>query len=356
MRLIKNKSFVFGLMLALILVMLVGCGTKTETPAADAPAAEAPQEKPFYEGKTITMIVPHGAGGGYDTYARMLVPYLEKYLPGATIIVDNVTGAGGNVGRSKLWALKPDGLSIGLTSGSAMIYSQVTGSEGVQYDVTKWTYLGRILGEPSVLVLSSKSNLNTVDDFLNLGRPIKFAVSGVGDDDFFALGLAAAAMDFEVLPVTGYDGTKEGSLAIIRGEVDAFQTSVSSMLPLIQNGDVKPLLVYNLDSVSELPDVPGVKDFVKTDTGKDLMNAIIAISSVNRILFAPPGMDPKVAETLQTAFQKAMEDPELIASAQQAGRPLNYLSGAEVTTMVNDSMTKADLMKPELDKILKLAE
>ena len=62
----------------------------------------AAAQDPFYEGQTVELIVPHGAGGGFDTYARASARYLEEYL-GATVVVKNVTGAGGNIGRNQLY-------------------------------------------------------------------------------------------------------------------------------------------------------------------------------------------------------------------------------------------------------------
>ncbi|MBI2348814.1 MAG: hypothetical protein HYV05_09200, partial [Deltaproteobacteria bacterium] len=70
----------------------------------------------WYHDKTINLIVPHGAGGGFDIYARLVAPFFRKHIPGANIIVQNVTGAGGLRGRNQVYTARPDGLTIGFTT------------------------------------------------------------------------------------------------------------------------------------------------------------------------------------------------------------------------------------------------
>jgi tripartite-type tricarboxylate transporter receptor subunit TctC len=319
-----------------------------------AMAAEPSVE--FWKGKIVNLIVPHGAGGGYDTYARLLAPYIEKYS-GCTIVVDNVTGAGGDVGRNKVWNAKPDGLTIGFTSGTAMVYSQVSGSEGVRYDVAKVTWLARALAEPSVLVAPTKGVYKSGADLLKATAPVKFSVSGVGDDDFFALSIVAHALKIKVNPVTGYKGSKEASLAVITGEVDAFETSVSTMLPIIQTGDVKPLLVITSKRVPELPDVPTVLEVAKDVPGAaDLLKVPINLTGVARVFFAPPNLPKDKYDALEMVLQKALNDPDMLQKAKTAKRPIDYAPGTEVTELVRDAVSKAQTIKPILVEALKAAQ
>ena len=69
--------------------------------SAAAALAAAP-DYAFFDGKTIEIIVPHGPGGGFDTYARMFAPYFKKHIPGINVVINNVTGAGGLRGRNQL--------------------------------------------------------------------------------------------------------------------------------------------------------------------------------------------------------------------------------------------------------------
>lgn len=390
---VSRKAFKSAsILVALVLVagLVAGCATPTPTPAptqppaapTKAPAAEptkapasqptqapaaptvAPTAKPvdttaakaFFKGKQVSLIVPHGAGGGYDTYARLLAPYIEKQL-GCTIVVDNVTGAGGNVGRNKVWNAKPDGLTLGFTSGTGMVYSQISGAEGVSYDVTKITWLSRVLGEPSVLVVPAKGQYQTIDAMMKAGKPVKFAVSGVGDDDFFGVGIEGKALGIDFLPVTGYNGTKEAQLAVVTGEVDAFQTSVSTMLPMIKDGSVKPIMVIYPSRVPDLPDVPTALEVAKdkADAVK-LLQTPANLMAISRIFFAPPGMADDVRQALEDAIALAMKDPDLVSKAKSAGRPLDYMSGADASKAVSAAMAQASTITPVLKEILKKAQ
>src|SRR5687767_10325986 len=68
----------------------------------------------FYKGKTVTYIASTSPGGGYDTYARLVAEYLQKHLPGSTVVIKNVPGAGHIIGANTIYASPPDGLTIGI--------------------------------------------------------------------------------------------------------------------------------------------------------------------------------------------------------------------------------------------------
>src|SRR5258707_1359110 len=76
-------------------------------------AQGADKAEDFFKGKTITYIVATAPGGGYDTYARLIARYMNKYLPNSKVIIRNIPGAGHVVGTNTLYAAAPDGLTIG---------------------------------------------------------------------------------------------------------------------------------------------------------------------------------------------------------------------------------------------------
>ena len=320
------------------------------------------EEKPFYEGKTIRIIVPSGVGGGFDTYARMLQPYLEKYLPGSTVIVDNIPGAGGSIGRNLAFTAKPDGYTICISDGKDMVFSTIAEAEGVKYEIDKWTYLGRITNESSILTVPAKSQFISFEEIINADRKLSFSSAGVGAGEYFALGVIAHVFDFEILPVTGYAGSKEASMAAIRGEVDLWQYSSGTTLPLIKSGDVKPMVIYGFERESELPEVPTLFEiangnkFNLGETNKKIIKAMINVNEVKRVIMAPPGLDERKTEILRDAVKKALHDPELIAHANQINRPIAYLEGEKIAQLISETMEIKDLIKPILDETLKLAQ
>jgi tripartite-type tricarboxylate transporter receptor subunit TctC len=310
----------------------------------------------FWKGKTVNLIVPHGVGGGYDTYARLIAPLIEKQL-GCTIVVVNDTGAGGELGRNKVYNAKGDGLTIGFSSGSAMVFSQASGSEGVQYDIAKIKWLARALAEPSVLVAPTKGKYTTPDSVIKSTGKLSFSVSGVGDDDFFTLGIVAAALKIQLNPVTGYKGSKEAALAVVANEVDLFETSIGTMLPMITVGDVKPIWVNSATRLAQLPNVPTVQEATKDVAGAaDLLAVPLSLANVTRVFFAPPDLAQDKYDALEWVLYKAINDADMNAKAAAAGRLFDYAPGTEVTKFIGVAAGKVNAIKPILVAALKAAQ
>ena len=108
----------------------------------------------LYKGKTVTYIVPTEPGGGYDLYGRLVAEYMQKHLPGSTFVVKNVPGAGQLVGGNTIYASKPDGLTIG-TFNTGLIYKQLSGLEGVRFDLNKMSWIGKAASDPRVITVNS---------------------------------------------------------------------------------------------------------------------------------------------------------------------------------------------------------
>ena len=125
----KTHSVLASMIITLILVLaIVTCSCAQQESAID-----------FYKNKIITFIVPYTPGGGFDTYVRLVAPFFQKYIPGSTVIVENKTGAGGVIGTNEIFLAKPDGLTIGIVNVPGMVFNQVGGSEGVNYDLEKFS-------------------------------------------------------------------------------------------------------------------------------------------------------------------------------------------------------------------------
>jgi len=99
------------------------------------PANDLHAAAPYYEGKTIRIIVGTSPGGGYDTYTRLIARHLGSHIPGGpSIIVDNMPGAGGTLSANYMFKVaKPDGLTIGHFVGGQFL-QQLLGRPGVEFD------------------------------------------------------------------------------------------------------------------------------------------------------------------------------------------------------------------------------
>lgn len=286
----------------------------------------------FFRGKTITWIVPYKAGGGYDTYSRLIVPFLGKYT-GATVVVENKPGAGGLIGFNLIAAAKPDGLTLGIINGVGAISSQIARERGRRFNVTKFSWIGRVTGETKAWVVrSSLKNLRSVRDFLRSKKTYRWGATGPGASGYLEGLLLESALHRKFDIVTGFGGFVEIAAAMDRGEVDMSSDSIDSLLTAIHNGDERPLLVLGLEKDKFLPRVPTLTDD-KILLGKDgfaLLRAYTSITDVARVVAAPPGLSSDRLAFLRAAFRKTLQDPELLAKAKGIRRPIDYLSGPRV--------------------------
>src|SRR5262245_65884100 len=111
--------------------------------------AQAQTGAAFYKDKTVNYIVATAPGGGYDTYGRLVAEYMQKYLPGSTFLVKNMPGAGHLVGTNTIYASRADGLTIG-TFNTGLIYNQLLWLEGVRFDLTRMSWIGKAGSDPRV--------------------------------------------------------------------------------------------------------------------------------------------------------------------------------------------------------------
>ena len=161
----------------------------------------------MFKGKTITYIVATSPGGGYDTYGRLIVRYLQKYLVGSRIVVRNVPGAGNIIGANTIYAAKPDGLTIGMFN-TGLIYDQLLHRDGVQFDLAKFSWIGKAASEGRGLLISNASGIKNIDDMLKAKAPIKFAASGVGAASYNDTRILADALHLNVQIINGFTGNE----------------------------------------------------------------------------------------------------------------------------------------------------
>src|SRR5262245_23935566 len=193
--------------------------------ALSAPALAAPADANYFKGKTVTYIVATGAGGGYDTYGRLIARFMQKYLPGSRFIVRNVPGAGHIIGANTIYTSRADGMTIGMFN-TGLIYNQLMGLPGIKFDLTKFSWVGKASDEIRVMVVSTKSGYKSIDDVLKAKTPIKFAAAGVGSAAYLDTRILDFVLPIEIQTVTGFDGA-EGELSMMRGEVVA-ETGIAS--------------------------------------------------------------------------------------------------------------------------------
>jgi tripartite-type tricarboxylate transporter receptor subunit TctC len=319
---------------------------------AASPPASAQNAGAFFKGKTVTWIVPYKAGGGYDTYSRMIAPYYSKYT-GATVVVENKPGAGGLIGVDLMAASKPNGLTISIINGVGAVSAQIAGEPGAKFDMTKLSYLGRVAGEPKVWVVrSSLKEIQSVKDYLDSKKTYRWGATGPGASEYLEGQVVQGAFGKKLNIITGFDGSVEVAAAMNRGEIDLSSGSVDSRLNALRNGDERPLLVMGLEKnalVPNAPILPDMKNLLSAE-GYAIMKAYAGITEASRPVAAPAGVPKDRLEFMREAFKKALTDPALVAQADKIHRPVEWKAGDQVKEDFEDALERSPKVFRDLIK------
>ncbi len=302
---------------------------------AAALASSSVHAADFYKGKTVTYIVATNPGGGYDTYGRLIAKYLKKHLGARRVLVRNIPGAGHIVGTNTLWASKADGLTIG-TFNTGLIYAQILERKGVQFDLTKFEWIGKAAADPRVLIISAKSGLKSFQDLVDADKPVKFATAGVGSASYTDTNLLASAFGLNIEVITGFTGN-EGEMAMLRGEIAAQVGSMSSLQGFVDNGYGFIALAIGAD----VEGVPHVLEVAETPRAKSIVALIQAMSQLGRLTAAPPGTPADRVKELRDAYANSLADPDLLAEAKKMGRPIEPASGEEVASLIKQALDQS---------------
>lgn len=326
----RNRSFM------VVFVFLLLCVT-------------AVHAKPFYENKVIRLIVSTKPGGGYDSYGRLVSMFMQKYLPGSTIIVKNVPGAGHIIGCNELYFSKPNGLTFG-TFQRALILTQAVGLKGVKFDQTKMSWLGSASSEPYCFIVSTQSGFKNLDDVLKADR-VLVSSAGVGSQSYITPILFAKMLNLKNLEVTtGYMGG-EGELAMMRGEVHGQFGSWIALRSFVQEGNAVPVMFISKERIKGYENVTLLQDIISEEKYKPVVDLFHSLSVLGRPFAGPPDIPADRLKVLRDAFAKALKDKDLLNMAQKSGQVIDYSTGEEASNLIKSVLK----IPPDLVEILKQA-
>jgi tripartite-type tricarboxylate transporter receptor subunit TctC len=310
-----------------------------------AASAAAQTGADFYKGKTITYIVATAPGGGYDLYGRLVSEYMQKHLPGSTFAVKNVPGAGHLIGANTLYASRPDGLTIG-TFNTGLIYNQIIQREGVRFDLTKMSWIGKAATDPRVITIGTQSSIKSFQELMAVKEPVNFSTGGIGASAYVETVMLYNALKLPIKIQTGYYGSDD-PIAIRRGDIVGTLASRSSWELFVQQGHGRFIAQIGGSNT----DVPQLKDMVTDEKAKALIALIQSQGDIQRFTAGPPGIPQDRLDALRAAYRKAMEDPELQAKAAKLERPIEPAYGDDVLAMIKVALNQA----PETVALLKEA-
>ena len=277
----------------------------------------------------ITLVVPFSPGGGFDTYARLIAPFVEKHLPNKVhVVIQNEPGAGGRKGLTDVYRSKPDGYKIVIVNVPGAMIPPIVGTH-VAYDLEKITWIARLSYDAYLLCVPGKSDIKTFADFKDFAakNKVKMPSTGSGSTANAMIKVFFGVLDLNGEIVTGYKGTKEMTLGLMRGDTPTGILPQLSTQKYIQAGDIRALLTT--DDESPYKGVPTAKSLGLTD-----LNGLF----IHRLIAAPPGLPADIRKTLTDAFVAAMNDPDLKKAAAKAHRPFGPLNGQQAEDAVKQQL------------------
>jgi tripartite-type tricarboxylate transporter receptor subunit TctC len=295
----------------------------------------------YYAGKSIDLLIGAPPGGGYDIYARALARHYGRHIPGQpSIVAKNMPGAGSARAAGFISTMAPrDGTAIAAIMPGAVMGPLLDEKAEGLFDPTKVLYLGTANSGTRVCVARQGSKIKTFDD----ARAQKVAFGGVSTNDStreygFMLKKTAGAL-YDV--VSGYSGTAEIALAMERGEIDGAcgwdWASLKSQRPdWIRDGKINVLLQVGLEPNDELTrmGVPSVFKYVSHEDDRKVVELIISQQVFQRSYIAAPALTAEQLDTLRSAFDATVHDPEFLKDAETIRIDISPLSGAKVQDLV----------------------
>lgn len=286
----------------------------------------------------IEVIIPYNAGGGFDAYARSLAQYMQKYLANdINVLPMNMPGAGGRRGAAHVFRADPDGYTIGIFNMPGILLPQIQGIK-INYDVDQLTWLSTLSVDGYGIIVDAESPINSVDDLKNLGRSVVYGATGPSSTSYIATTIVSESLEIPYEVITGYKGSGEYILGVIRGDVDAAFANYSTIQPYLESGDIKVVAMIGVDS-----DDANIKD--ANDLGiPDLSNL-----KVVRMMAGPPGMPEDIKNTLEQAMMSALNDADFQAWLESTGNDSFPVDSTGTTSAVQEMAAFYDKFKQFLD-------
>jgi tripartite-type tricarboxylate transporter receptor subunit TctC len=298
-------------------------------------AAAQESTEAFYKGKTITALIAGTPGGLFDIATRTMAEFLGQHLPGNPKIQgQNMPGGGGLVLANHLYNVAPkDGTVIAYVGPIAIdpLLNPETGR--AKFDALKFTWLGSLGAQHSVLSLWHAAPSKTVEDLFKMETVVAGTGAAATTDIYPKVLNAVLGTKFKL--VTGYQGSKETYLAIERGEAhgrfNSWDALKSTVPHWIEEKKLNIVLQAALTRHAELPDAPTVLEIAKTDEQKQAMRFLFLPAQSGRPIAAPPGLPTERAKALRDGFARLMKDQAFLAEMRKRGVEVEQpMTGEEV--------------------------
>ena len=318
------------------------------SPIAAQPAGDS------LAGKSVSMMIGFGAGGGYDLWGRTVGRHIGRHLPGApTVIPQNMPGAGSYAAASYIFNIAPkDGTVLGIIARDAAL-GPLSGATGARFDPTKLSWIGTPTKETNVCIAYHTSQVKSVLDLYEKQLIVGDTGPGTGTRSYPKALSELLGMKFKL--VGGFPASSDVFLAMERGEVEGICESLDSIKirrpDWIPTKKISILFQGGAEPNPELDGVPFVLDLALTGEQRQAIEFLYAGQGIGRPFVAPPDLPADRLKMLRDAFNATMTDPAFVAEAQKSKLDLEPEDGEHLAVLIAKIYATP---KPIVDKITSL--
>ncbi len=321
-------------------------------------------QAPYFQGKTIRVVVGYPAGSAHDLWARLIAPQLTKHIPGnPNTVVQLMPGAGSMTATNYIYGVsKPDGLTLGVNN-AALYFEQLLKKPEVQFDWSKFSWVGGTTRSSPLLYMWANTPYKSIHDVRTATVPPKCGVTGTGNTGYYLPKLLEETIGAKFQLVTGYQGGADIELAVERGEVQCRAFSIQVFFgrepfnTWRSKNQVRVLVYGGKKRDPRLPDTPLISELMDQYKVSDLNRRLVSVMLVSgefgsAPMFAAPGTPVEQIKILRAAYAKALTSPELVADAKKQGLEPELIPGDEMEALAKEVLNQPSEVITLMKKVM----
>ena len=308
-------------------------------------SAVAEDVSDVYKDRTATILVGYGAGGTYGRTSLLLGKHLGSAIPGKpNLVVQHMPGAGGLKATNYFYNVAPkNGLNL-LMPPEMTVVSELLRPSKVKFKCQEFTWLGRVFGQNTTLVVRRDTGIKTIKDLMK--KRINVASSGKGSPTFLIPTLLNGLLGTKLKPVIGYKGSQKMQLAMEQGEVSGVALGwtawISGRPHFFKGGDKSfalPLVQSGYSRQKGLEHIPLIRELLTDEVDKSVASMLGSAGVLGRGLVLPPGVPKRLVKPLRAAFASINKKPAFIKDALSRGLMVDPISGKDIQKVINKLMS-----------------
>ncbi|MBI3933964.1 MAG: tripartite tricarboxylate transporter substrate binding protein [Acidobacteria bacterium] len=292
-----------------------------------------------YPGREIELIIPFPPGGPADTATRIIQPRLSEIL-GVPVILVNKPGGGGSLGTDFVAKAKPDGYQLLATSNNSLTILPAMQPD-LTYQPTDFASIGTFMVDINVITVRTNQPWKTLEELVDYARKnpgkLNYGSGGVGTNSYFLIEMFKLAFGLDIAHVP-FQGTGPLKNALLGGHVDFGGGGIASLGPLIESGDILPIVTT---ASQRLPGFPNVPTTAEKGFPEASLNAWIG-------LFVPAETPKAIVDKLSEALSNTMQDPAVIVAVEKSGLLVDYRAPQDTRMLVE---TEHETVKKAIEKL-----